>query len=327
MPKKLNPKELGFGNMASPNGQRFMNADGTANVRRVGGPVVSISDIFHKLLAMKWSKFFLMILIAYTIANFLFATAYYLCGVQDLGIKPSGNVVRDFMECFFFSTQCFTTIGFGRVNPQGLATNLVASTEGLVGLLSFAIATGLLYGRFSRPRAQLVHSENLLISPYKNTKRGAMFRIASTRKHSLLVDNTISVSFGINVEEVDGPPRRQFYILDLELDRINFLSLSWTVVHPITPESPLFGKSYEDLQKGRAEFLILFRAMEETNSQIVLERFSYFVDEVVWGAKFVPVIGTSDDGQPVLDMDRLGIWEHAELPEEKATPEPASATG
>ncbi len=323
---KLRAKELGFGSMASEKGQRFINPDGSANARRIGGPLFSASDVFHKLIQMSWHKFFFMVLVCYAIANIIFASLYFSFGVQEIGILPSGNAGHDFLECFFFSTQCFTTIGFGRVNPQGIGANTVASAEGLIGLLTFAIATGLLYGRFSRPRAHLMRSENLLIAPYKVNQRAAMFRIASTRKHSLLVDNTVSMSLGINLKE-NGQYVRRFYALNLELDRINFLATSWTLVHPIKEESPLFGLTQEEIVNGRAEFIVLFRAMEETTSQITLERFSYFVDEIIWGAKFDPMIGTTDEGQPIMNLDLINQWKLADLPELSHALEPTATEG
>jgi inward rectifier potassium channel len=313
MAKKIKSRELGFGSLASANGQRSMNADGTANVMRIGGPWISASDIFHKLTTMKWSKFFFMVFVAYVLTNLFFAFIYYALGVEYLGMEPSGSFFKDFSEAFFFSTQCLTTIGFGRVSPHGIGTNIVASTEGLVGLLAFAVATGLLYGRFSRPKAHLLHSDNLIIAPYRGTQRAAMFRIASKRKFSILIENTVAVSLGMNFEE-NGELRRRFFVLDLELDKINFLNLSWTIVHPITEDSPLWGKSIDDMVRDRVEFIVLFKALEETTSQTVIDRFSYFVDEVVWGAKFVPAIGRTEDGQPALDLDKLSHIEKAELP-------------
>lgn len=331
MAHKIKAKELGFGTLAAKNGQRFMNADGTANVERRGGPWMSVSDLFHKLTTMKWRKFVTFILVAYILANIVFASFYYVIGVQFIGVEPTGKFSTDFTEAFFFSTQCFTTIGFGRVNPQNFAANAVASIEGLVGLLSLAIATGLLYGRFSRPVAQLVHSENILIAPYRDNQKAAMFRIASTRKQSLLIENTVSLSMGINIEE-NGQLRRRFFILDLELDKINFLNLSWTIVHPINENSPLWGRDIQDLIKGRAEFIILFKAMEETTSQVVIDRFSYFTEEIIWGAKFVSAIGTRADGKPIMDLNKIGLYERVDLPKaqgesEASIIEQVSATG
>jgi inward rectifier potassium channel len=261
---------------------------------------------------MTWQRFLALVLCGYLIANILFAFGYMAAGIEHLNIQPSGSYWQDYLECFFFSTQCFTTIGFGRVNPQGITSNILASLEGLVGLLSLAMATGLLYGRFSRPRAHLLHSDNLLFAPYRENLNAVMFRIASTRRHSILIDNSVSLSFGYNYEE-NGTTKRRFFFLNLELDKINFLSSSWTLVHPITEDSPLWGMDYEAFMKSRGEFMILFKALEETTSQTVLERFSYFVDEVVWGAKFDSMIGTTSDGKPTLNLHLLNSWKETSL--------------
>lgn len=313
MAKKAQFSELGFGTLAAKNGQRFMNSDGSANVIRKGGPWLSASDVFHKLTTMKSSKFLLVVFVFYILANGIFASLYLLCGIESIGATKSGNLATDFLEAFFFSTQCYTTIGFGRMNPISFWANVVASIEGLVGLLSIAIATGLIYGRFSRPRAHLLHSNNLIIAPYLKTKRAVMFRIASTRKHSILIENSVSVSLGINLEE-SGEIKRRFFVLNLEIPKINFLNLSWTLVHPITEESPLWGLNHDDLIKGRAEFIILFKAMEETTSQTVIERFSYFGEEIVWGAKFISAIGTTSTGQSMLDINQIHGYELVDLP-------------
>ncbi len=307
MEKQTNSKELGFGTQASFGGQRLMNQDGSANVKRIGGPFISASDVFHQLTTMSWGRFLLLVLCGYLIANILFAFGYFWAGIQHLNITPTGSFLYDYLECFFFSTQCFTTIGFGRVNPQGISSNVLASVEGLVGLLSLAMATGLLYGRFSRPRAHLLHSNHILIAPYRDNKNAVMFRIASTRRHSILIDNSISLSFGYNQMD-KGVSKRRFFFLNLELDKINFLSSSWTIVHPITEESPLWGMSHDELINSRAEFMVLFKALEETTSQTVLERFSYFVDEIVWGAKFDSIIGTTAEGKPSLNLNLLNSW-------------------
>lgn len=312
MVKKPRASELGFGQMASENAQRIMNKDGSANVRRIGGPSFSGSDLFHQLTTMKWQKFILIVLTAYAVANLIFATLYYVSGIEFIGVQPSGIFWKDYLEAFFFSTQCFTTIGFGRVNPQSISTNFIASVEGLAGLLSLAIATGLLYGRFSRPRAHLIHSDNILIAPYKPTGRALMFRIASTRRHSLLIESTVSVSLGINLPE-HGTLKRRFFILKLELEKINFMNTSWTVVHPIDSESPLYNLTAGEMINGRAEIMVLYKAMEETTSQTVMERFSYFTDEIVWGARFISAIGRDSDGRLMLDLDKISDFESAEL--------------
>lgn len=312
MAKKIVSKELGFGTNTWENSQRFMNKDGSANVKRIGISGISASDLFHKLTTMKWGRFMLIVFSGYFIANILFAFLYYWTGIENLGLNPTGNFLHDYFEAFFFSTQCFTTVGFGRVNPTSTLTNIIASIESFSGLMAAALGTGLLYGRFSRPRAEIIKSDSILYSPYQNGVNAIMFRIASVRKFSTLVENQISVSIGFNQQEGDTL-RRKFFNLALELDKINFLTTSWTIVHPITEDSPIYGMSHEQLLKSRAEFIVLFKGYEETNSQAVYEKFSYFIDELVWGAKFSKIIAPDDEGISTLHIGRISDFEEATL--------------
>lgn len=324
MIRKQKPRELGFGTLASDRGQRLMNPDGTANVIRVGIARLSASDIFHNLTTMSWHRFFAVVIINYTIANAVFAFLYVWAGVENLGITPAG-FWHNWLEAFFFSTQCFTTVGFGRVNPSGIATNVLASTESLIGLLTFALATGLLYGRFSRPRAHLIRSKNLIIAPYQGHS-AAMFRVASERIRSILIENSVSVSLGINIHE-GGQLRRRFFILQLELEKINFLISSWTLVHPINADSPLYGLSMQEMIDSRVEVIVLFKAIDETTSQTVYERFSYFADDFIYGARFISSIGTNEQGKTVLNLKTISDYVPAELPENPVLQEDTSTSG
>lgn len=312
MRSKQRAKELGFGNNTWQNNQRFFNNDGSTNVKRTGKSDFNLTDIFHRLTTMSWGRFLLIIMVCYFVANLVFASVYYMNGVQNIAINPV-NPVKDWLECFFFSTQCFTTVGFGRSNPMNTMANVLSSIESIIGLLSAALGTGLLYGRFSRPRAELIHSHNLVFAPYKPGVNAFMFRIASTRKYSTLLENQVSLSVGLNFKEGENGLRRRFFPLELELDKINFLTLSWTIVHPVTEDSPLYNMTYEDLIEARVEFIALFKAFEETYSQGVYDKFSFFGEEIVWGAKFDPVVAPDKDGVAVLDLSRIGDHSPAKL--------------
>lgn len=302
--KKEKTKELGFGTLTFENSQRFMNKDGMANIKRIGDSGYSLRDLYHQLTIMSWGHFFAWILILYLVSNAIFATLYYINGVEYLGVPANTPEWHKWLDAFFFSSQCLTTVGFGRINPQDITSNAIATIESLVGVLSFALATGLLFGRFSRPKQELLMSENILIAPYKSDEFAVMFRIAGARKNSILIENTINVSLGLNVTE-QGHMRRRFFSLELELDKINFLSLSWTVVHPINEDSPLFGMSQEDLLKVKPEFIVLFKGFEETTTQAVYSKFSYDAEQIVWGAKFNTIIGVADNGQPAVNVAKI----------------------
>lgn len=305
--------DTGFGSSATTQGSRLVNADGSFNVKRTGLPFTYRFNHFHNLITMKWWKFNLIVLMVYIAANCLFATAYFLTGVEQLGGMMSEGIKDKWIEAFYFSCQTFTTVGYGRVNPVGHAAGLIASFESLIGLMSFALATGLLYGRFSRPRATLLFSEKALISPYKNIT-ALMFRIANARKNQLIeCEAQLLMSLA---ETENGRSLRRFYPLNLERNKVTGLAMSWTIVHPIDDESPLKGWGEKDFKEAGIEFIFIFKAFDDTYSQTVHTRYSYRHEEIYWGAKFVPMYHQSADHQStILEMDKLGLFEEVSLPE------------
>ena len=159
-------EDLGLGFKYEGNEKRNVNKDGTFNVEKIGS-VGGVRDLYQHLITISWGKFLLVLLLTYTVLNALFALIYFSIGPESLkGINISDGF-RGFMSCFYFSAQTFTTVGYGVISPQGLLTNFVASFEAMLGLLSFALATGLLFGRFSKPNAKFAFSDNILLSPYK----------------------------------------------------------------------------------------------------------------------------------------------------------------
>ncbi len=164
---KSNP-DSGFGVQANQIGGRFVNKDGSFNMRKQGLPLLNRISFFSNLLELSWTQFFAFVLLFYAMANVIFTMLYLLAGHHQLqgllSVTPWGRI----KEIFFFSTETFTTVGYGRINPVGDAAHVIASLESMTGFLSFALLTGLLYGRFSRPKAYIAFSENALISPYKD---------------------------------------------------------------------------------------------------------------------------------------------------------------
>ena len=226
---------------------------------------------------------------------------YVALGVENLGlIHQPGHI--QFLNAFFFSAQTITTVGYGAIAPQGIWPNIVASFEAFIGLLSFAMATGLLYGRFSRPRAKLLYSENALIAPYQGS-HGLMIRLANARSSQMIrVSARIMLSM---VEEENNQPKRKFYNLTLEMDEITMLPASWTIVHPIDSESPLFGVSEETFIKSDPEIILSVDGYDETYSQQVHSRTSYKSEEVVFNARFAKILGRNNVGQATIALDRL----------------------
>ena len=277
-----------------------MNADGSFNVVRQRSTIWD--NTYYHLVTMPWWMFLLTVTAAYIVVNTFFAMLFLLAGFDGLKGLEHVSPQHDFMEAFFFSSQTLTTVGYGSVSPKGLSSNIIASFEALTGLLSFALISGLMYGRFARPRARVVFSENLLVSPYRDGK-ALMFRMVNARR-SELIETEVQVIITINQLGDDGAMARKFYTLQLELNKISFFSLSWTIVHALTEDSPLFGFTQEDIINGNLEVLVLVKGTDEANHQIVYARRSYIAEDMVWNARFKPIISSTNKGIPNV-MTRL----------------------
>jgi inward rectifier potassium channel len=306
--RKINPEDdLGFGSQPVIKNQPLINKDGSPNVKRIGLPFFNTSNNYHTLITMGWTKFWLLVLSGYLVVNLVFAAIYTSIGINGLD-GTSGNTPFDhFMDALFFSAQTISTVGYGHIYPKGLATNSVAALESMLGLLAFALATGLLYGRFSRPSAQIGYSKYILVSPYRENSKGIMFRLSNLRRN-ILIDLQIEVIFSFN-ETADGKTERKFYPLELERSKVSVLTTSWTVVHPLVESSPLIDMTKEDLENTEAGFAVLLRAFDDTFSQTVHSRTAYQHSEILWGAKFKPVFSRDDTGKIVLDLSKISDHE------------------
>ncbi len=285
--------------------RRAINTDGSFNVSRRGTNWRDVHPYLH-LVSVPPGEFFALVLVAYVLVNSLFASIYFLLGPGALSGKAASSDALDrFVQCFFFSSQTLTTVGFGALAPASHAANTVAALEALCGLLGFAVATGLLFGRVSRPSARIGFSERALVTPYQE---GAsfQFRMVNRRANSLIEPEVTLMM--MTVARDDGTMRRDFSLLKLERDKVMLFALTWTVVHPIDAESPLLGKTAADLEALQAEFIVLVKAWDETFSQTVHQRYSYRYGEVVWGGRFTPAFGVDESGAMQLHVDKVGNY-------------------
>lgn len=281
--------------------RRTINKDGSFNVRRAGRRWRDAGPFLY-FMQLSWPAFLVQVPLVYLAIETLFALLYWAIGVEHLQGAASSSPLDAFLNAFFFSVQTFTTVGYGHIAPTGFLSSSLAAVEAMSGILSLAIATGLIYARFSRPSARLAFSDHALIVPYQNAS-AFMFRVAN-RRPNILMDLEATVLL-MTVDASTNPPRRKFSQLELERPNVYFLPLSWTLVHPIDEKSPLRGLGADELKAAQAEFLIVIRCFDDTFSQTVHARHSYTYDELVCQARFDPAFHANSDGDLVLDLSRL----------------------
>lgn len=281
---------------------RAINKDGSFNVRRRGLHGLAGSIYMH-LVNLSWPRFWGLVALAFLTANILFALVYTVLGSDSLRAAENDIGLGFYGKAFFFSVHTLTTVGYGDIYPLGLAANLVASAEAALGLMGFALATGLLFARFSRPNAQLVFSHRMVVAPYRDGY-SLQFRMAN-RRNNVLTDVLADMMLMTVEQDAEGQLRRNFVELKLERSKIFFLALTWTVVHPIDESSPLKGLKKADLERLQAEVLILIRGYDDSFTQVVNTRYSYRWEEVEWSARFAPAFDVSPAGHLVLDLDRI----------------------
>ncbi|MEP7279609.1 MAG: ion channel [Bacteroidota bacterium] len=313
--KRVNPSskinnDTGFGTNASDYGGRFINRDGSFNLRREGMPFWERFSIYHSMLNLPRWKFVVLIILFFFVINLLYTAIYLLIGTDGFTGMIANTRWQRFKEVYFFSTETFTTVGYGRVNPVGDGPNFVASIEAMSGFLSFAVATGLIYGRFSKPKSYLVFSDFAVVAPFQD-KTALMFRFASYKDKHILTNVEIKVNIGLQVVEHHKPVYK-FFDLHLERSRVDSLPMNWTVVHPIDENSPFAGFSYEDMKAADVELYVLVRGFDDVYSTVVLQRTSYTYEEIRFNKKFTPMYRESNDRKTtILELHKLN--EHIDV--------------
>ena len=309
---KLNPKakseiNSGFGANSSNYGGRFFDSKGLPNVKKTGIGFFQRISWYHFLLQLSSGKFFLIVISFYLVVNMVFGSIFYLIGIKVFGAVETYSQAVNYWEAFFFSCQVFSVGGYGLVSTENMFVNSLCAIEAFLGLLSLAVVTGLLYGRFSRPKAYLKFSDNALISPF-NGKNAIMFRVAPI-KNTSLTNVEVAVTLGLIIEE-NGRMVNKFYQLPLEYETVSSLSLNWTVVHPIIEDSPFYELKEEDYKTVKGEIIIVLKAFDDMFSNTVISRKSYSLQEVIIGAKFLPMYKRASDGErTILYLDKINSFE------------------
>jgi inward rectifier potassium channel len=289
---------------------RSLEENGEFNVRRTG---ITLRDRhpYLYLIGTTWTNFIGVVFLLFVAVNLGFAWLYVSMGIEYLKGAGAPTKTAEFVNAFFFSTHTLTTVGYGNIYPVGPWANLASAFEALIGLLGFAVITGLMFGRFSRPSARIGYSENMLVTPYEDGT-SLQFRIVNRRSNNILELNARVLL--MTVELCDGKLQRKFAELKLERTDVLFLALTWTIVHPIDATSPLYGVNADDLERMQAEVLVLIKGFDETFGQVVHTRRSYVAREIIWGARFVPAFDVEENGDLRLDTGKVGDFEPVPLP-------------
>ena len=305
-------RDLGFGSVVSRESrQRLLNRDGSFNVARYGLGFFESFAPYHLLLTTSWTGFLTATAVTYVLVNLIFAVAYIACGTGALvgtGLTAMGG---RFGQAFFFSVETFATIGYGQIAPNGVPANVVVTTEALVGLMYQALATGLLFARFTRPTAAVLFSRHAVIAPY-NDGSALMFRMVNRRRNEI-IQLEAQVLFSGMTPDGRGGTSRRYTLLPLERNKVTFFPLSWTVVHPIDGASPLAGQTRETIAAAQGEILVLLSGIDEALEQTVHARSSYKADEIVWNARFQSMF-LETDAQSRVAVDITRVHEIERLP-------------
>jgi len=294
-------KDPGFGYASKKDVKSVVNKDGSSNIIHQNKNF-SFEDLYSYLIQISWIKFFILVLFCYIFLNIVFGIIYTIIGIEEI-TTLTGNGFKDFLNGFFFSAQTITTVGYGGISPHGFWANSVSAFEALIGLLSFSFITGLLYGRFSKPKASIKFSDNIIHRAF-NDGHALMFRLMNNRT-SIMIEPEISVTMAITNYSENIPAKREFYQLKLELDKIKYLPTTWTLVHEIDSESPLFNLNEKEIKELEMELYILMQYHEDSFAQKVFQIHSYTTSDLKFNVKFTPSTFFNEEGFTVLNHKEL----------------------
>jgi inward rectifier potassium channel len=266
--------------------------------RRIAGRRSGAADLYHRLLTVSWPGFFAAIAVAYGLFNILFGVLFLLQPGAVANAHPGS-----FADAFFFSVQTMATIGYGDMHPATFYANAVVSIEVLLGMTGLALATGLMFARFSRPTARVIFSRKAVIAPYNGVPT-LMFRAANQRRNQIL-EAQISVAILRNEATAEGAVMRRFYDLALARSRTPMFSLTWTVMHTLDEKSPFYHCTPQSLDASEAEIVITLVGIDETFAQTIHARHSYGATDIVWNHRFADVLTRLEDGTRVIDYRRF----------------------
>jgi inward rectifier potassium channel len=260
----------------------------------IGAPRTPLTDLYHELLRAPWWVDLLVVSGVFLLINLLFGFAYLAAG-GIAGARP-GSLA----DHFFFSIQTMGTIGYGEMHPLSSTAETLVTGEVIVGVSLVALATGILFSKFSVPRARMQFADWAAIAPFDGVPT-LMFRLGNERA-SQVIEATVRVVLVRTERTAEGVTYYRMRDLALERDRSPALARSWTVLHRIDGSSPLHDATPETLERDEVEFIVTVVGIDETSAQNLHARHTYGQARVVWGARHADMLSERPDGGLQLDM-------------------------
>jgi inward rectifier potassium channel len=271
------------------------NRIGDAGTWSLGRRLSRLRDPYHLVLTLTWPQFFGGLLLIYALVNLLFGGIYWL-----LPGSVTNTHAGAFLDCFFFSIETLATVGYGVMAPADLAGHVVASIEILSGMVGFALTTGLIFARFSKPTARIVFSRLAVIRDFDN-QHALMLRMANERQNRI-VEATAKLWLVRRELNAEGESYVRLYDLPLLHERTPVFSLTWTIIHPIDDSSPLRGLDTARLVSDGARIVVSVTGHDETMAASVYAGSEYDAKDLVFGGRFVDVLSTTPSGVVMVDM-------------------------
>ncbi len=289
-PSPPEPKGARFGRVARVNARR--------SLRR---------DLYVRLIGGAWWRLFVLLVVGYVLGNALFACLYLAGGDCIAGARPGS-----FVDAFHFSVQTMATIGYGAMTPRTDWANAVVAVEALVGLLGFSVATSLSFAKLARPTANIEFSRYAVVA-HRNGVPTLMFRAANARGNDVL-EASVRVALLRTERSAEGEVMRRMRELKLVRDTSPIFLLSWTVMHEIDADSPLYGIDPETFAADNMMLVVTLHGLDGTYMQTVHARTAFHHDELRFGHRLVDVMSTRDDGTVVLDYEHFDDTEPEDAP-------------
>ncbi len=269
-----------------------------SNAVRLGQQRAPLSDLYYNLMRRRWRWLVGFLSVLYVVINVVFGALYSLQDDAFNGVDRVG-----FAEGFYFSVQTFATIGYGAISPKTLYANLLVTTEALLGIIYTAIATGLVFAKFSRPSARVLFSRVMIVTR-RNGKRYLQFRLANARGNEL-VEASLHLTMLKTEVSSEGHSMRRLHEMQLDRATTPLFTLSWLVMHEIDERSPMYGEDAASLAADEALFIVTLTGIDSTFAQTVHARHFYEFHDLRWDHRYVDIIAPHSPGRLQMDLTKF----------------------